>query len=77
MVFKGSDLTVIELLSALHAKVVDLFERKGTELEQELGPCLQQYVSLYKQCRFILNVSQICRSEVRIMSTCTRLTIVR
>lgn len=58
MVYKGSDLTIIELLSALHAKVVDLSKRKGAELRQELEPCLQQYVSLYKQCRFILNVSK-------------------
>ena len=72
MVYKGSDLTIIELLSALHAKVVDLSERKGAELGQELGPRLQQYVPLYKQRRFILIVAKICRSEVCIMHTCTR-----
>ena len=54
MDYKGSDLTIIELLSALHAKVINLSERKRTELEQELGPHLQQCISLYKQRKFIL-----------------------
>jgi hypothetical protein len=42
MDYKGSDLTISELLSVLHTKVIDLSERKG----RELGPRLQQYVSL-------------------------------
>jgi hypothetical protein len=37
MDYKGSDLTITELLSALHTKVIDLSERKER---------LQQYVPL-------------------------------
>jgi len=49
--YKGSDLTITELLSALHAKVIDLSERKEH---------LQQYVSLQKHRSFILNEAKKC-----------------
>ena len=40
MDYKGSNLTITELFSALNTKVIDLHERKR---EEQL--CLQQYVS--------------------------------
>ena len=43
MDYKGSDLTIGELLSALHTKVIDLSERKRRE---RVGPRSQQYVAL-------------------------------
>jgi hypothetical protein len=50
MGYNGSDLTIAELLSALHT---NLSETKG----KELGPCLQRYFSLWEQRTLLLNVA--------------------
>jgi hypothetical protein len=63
MDYKGSDLTISELLSALHTKVIDLSERKG----RELGATFTAVRLTLKTAQFHPEwPTKICRSEVHI-----------